>query len=350
MGPITETYAPQGYPALDLTPLGGPLRSTKPGTLRVALEDVVVGASGRRFRAAGIGKLDLGLAQELANVTAALCEHYPTVELSAVYFSDTGLGGDTLMCALDTGAFYPVLHDQALEIGDGNLGAVLSALTLAGDRELLARAKTETARLQREWESFDLCSSGTIHISPEFSSERGYDAVRRFFEARNRWCDARGLPRRIMDNRVSVASFLLLHEFGHLVDSELGRLGDDAERHVYGALEEGLLYDDGARRISRQQVRSAGLRPSDVRLVAYPQYWHPALSGQGARRRAQRRTVGPAFTPLVGSYARHYREELFAESFALLHSARDPELVQRLRGFRTALRDVGLKHRRRRQR
>ena len=139
--------------------------------------------------------------------------------------------------------------------------------------------------------------------------------------------------------RVSYQTNLLVHEFGHQVDGELLALGFEAAEHVYGELSVALF------RIPRPHVRQWNRH-----LLNWTGNSSWLLAGPGdtpAHAVARRDTTLPLLRKQIGSWKVQNRDEVFAEAFALSFTSADPDLRQRLAGFRTALADVGLMCRRR---
>jgi len=290
--------------------------------------------------------MDTLLVSELCNVFAGISEQYPSVMVGALNLYEREAGENDLMYVLGGAERWPLLHSYAVYLGEGSLDGILDEVYADDIPHMTATALREARSLSKERWRRDLLVQGTLHVSPSMASRRGYNEVRLWMAARNEWCQENGVPERTKPYSTSLATFLLLHEYGHVVDVALADLGEDAERYVYKALERGVLRRGGAGVVKRRELEENGLCQRDAALFEYPKLRPGWVRGDGERRQAQRRVVGPWVKDTLGSYAAHFRDEIFAEAFALAHSGTRGETSERLAEFKAALSEVGLARRR----
>ena len=348
----TPTYRPGGYPRLGLAPLHTELSSRSTTKLRTQLERAEHELGNLRFQALGLTRMDALLANELASVYLGLREKYRGVWVDQVNFCSTisDLDGGTLACATSTSLNTPTLHHLAFEVGSVDVREILNHLHQSSDQfdaKVIASAKQEARTLGPRAGRRDLASHGAIDISECFSHPRCYGTLQTYWEIRNYNSDIKGQPLRLVENMVSEAAFVMIHEFGHLVETAVLSQGEEAYALMLEALEDGLLRDENGRWLVKdKELREAGLTRRDARLANYPAYSN-IKRGEGAKRKAVRDVAGAPIGYALGSYARRYRDELIAEAFALAITAKDPELRARLAPFRQVLVDVGIARTRR---
>jgi hypothetical protein len=167
---------------------------------------------------------------------------------------------------------------------------------------------------------------------------------------RQRWAheatrsSAPAAPARVAPTRLSEAALVLVHEFGHLVDHHVDRLGRTAAERVYGALSL-AAFPDRLQRSPRPDRWTAY-------LFNYPTADRMAMPGRQAGGPARaaiiRAALNEELSAAFGRYATTSREELFAEAFAAMYGTPDRQLARGLTRLRRALEDVGVARRRRR--
>jgi hypothetical protein len=178
----------------------------------------------------------------------------------------------------------------------------------------------------------NVLASGAIDLHPCLATARGYERLLRWRDMQAR----RGRRPSTVAHELTVASYALVHEFGHLLDVELRLAGEDVVDEVFSIMSTAVL----------------GRTPSSRRayhghLWNYPSSYRfdgPAATTAG-RRRSMRRAIGPAIAAKLGSHAAADREELFAESFVAMWAATDPNLRRELRPMWRILRTAGLARR-----
>jgi hypothetical protein len=335
-------YEPGGYPRLGLAPVSMALRWDPRATsirLRERLERWEQHRGSSSFEARHLDRLPPALAYELANVYVSLRERYPQVRPHHVDFaSPHARSFEPLGCAEPYPQLYPTLHRLACEIGATSVDEIVLVDLDIHDR---AAARRE-AKALRSRSRTNLSTSGTIELSPCFGHPRCYRGLLDHWGRRNASAAARHRPPRYLPSHLSAASFVLTHEFGHLVDGCLLAQSDRAARKVYGALSTAAFPDE----LSRPPHAARWTR----HLLNYPAVsaaWPGPAAGGTARARITRRVLKDRLAHRFGSYAPTSREELFAEAFALAHSARDRQLRADLVPLRRALVDVGVARSRR---
>ena len=346
----SESYRPGGYPRLGLAPLGIELSKRSAALLTRQIETAEHKRGNVRFEAKGLAKLDVRLANELASVYLGLASKHHGVWVDSINFSTplSEIGSAAMAFASETSSSWPTLHALSYEIGSIDVGYVLAAAQ--HDREIdpqvLLAAEREAQCLGRRSRTLDLQSHGTIELTECFGHPRCYGTLQAYWAMRSQMSAAQGRPVRLVPTHLSEASFILTHEFGHVVDVALQAAGKEAYFHVLEALETAVLRDGGGRWLIKDRaLRDAGLTRRDARLINYPT--HFAVRGEGEWRRVVRKVVGTTIALQLGSYASWTIDEMFAEAFALMHSARDTELRSRLAGFKKSLVEVGVAQTRR---
>ena len=347
----SRSYRPGGYPRLRLAPLATSFTGRSAAEIQTALTRAIQAGGSRRFRSVGLGRLDAPLADELASVFLGVSECFPGVRVDRINFSAdvSSLGYRTLAAATDARDEWPALHVVAGALGTSDIGVALTALDgMDLDPVLQRRARREARWVTPQTRLRDMAAHGSIEFSQCFGHRDCYGTLQSYWALRHRQGLAKGKPGRLIPNQVSAASIVLLHEFGHIVEWAVQAQGDAAYRHVVDALDRGLLCDASGRRlVGRRTLASHGLPASAGHLHAYPASAMAGRPHAGAARRAQRRALGPTIATSLGTYAPAYRDEVFAEAFALSLAARDADLRGRLSVFHDALCDVGIGVRRR---
>lgn len=336
---VQVEYHPNGYPQLGLVAHSLKLRFRPDASLRRLrrrLEDWEATRGNPYFEARGLERLPVPLAFELAHVYTALREWHPEVRPDWVDFK-APLEGKTLGLAASY-AGESALREAADEVGVETFTDLLVELKhWDGDPEL-ARAAMQAVQVAiREPASLrihQLGATGSISLDGQFASARRYRELLEYWERRNARAAERGRPRRVPPLAVSAASYVLCHEFGHLLDDTIAELGLKVAEPVYARLSQALL--GGRRPRLTQWGRHLMNYPTDHDLLPGPHM------GGRARQRIVRRALKDTIAYQLGSYAPTNRDELFAESFALAYCAGDRALRTRLRPLRDALVAVGL--------
>ena len=342
----TASYRVGGYPRLGLAPLAMKLSSRSAGLLTRQLEGSERERGNLYFSAEGLHKLDIRLANELVSVFVGLSERYPSVWVDRVNFAaSSGAGEGALAYAEVASTNWPGVHALSLETGQVHLGELLAAVAERDgefDPKVLRQMRAETRQLGHRMRGRDLQSHGLIELSACLGHHQCYSILQTYWKFRSELRIAAGRPPRLQPNRVSVAAFILLHEFGHVVEGALIYLGDEAYAQVLGALEDGILRrGNGRYLLSDYRLRQVGLTRTDAHLVNYPTSADKPFSDAATRRRV-RQVVGSEVAHRLGSYSKTSRDEMFAEAFALAQCAKDPELRAMLAPFKQSLIDVGL--------
>jgi hypothetical protein len=348
----SSLYHPGGWPGLGLSPLATTLSARSAPLLTRQLEASEHKRGNTFFRALGLGRLDIRLANELASVYSGLAERYPGVRVDLINFSTSieefgpKLEGVTFRFQDN----FPTIHAAAELMGTGDIRELYD---LWSDEEF---DSATSARMERELGYYsvnglsrrDATAHASIFITECFSHPTCYAIFSARAEERNLRRAMRGEPASSLETRISEASQLLTHEFGHAVEYALKSKGEVAWGRVLRVLEDCTLRDDnGTWSIKDSALRREGLSRRDVRLINYQYVNEVTVPGDGARRRAVKRLMRSATWPLLGLYAHSFREEIFAEAFLAAHASTSPELVRRLAPFREALYEAGISVKRR---
>ena len=345
-----ESYSPGGYPRLGLSPVGLTFSTRSANKVGKQLNDAEHKRGNYRFEGFGLGRMDVSLANEFASVYLALTQRYKGVYIDRINFCRdvSTLGARVLGSSMGSGIEWPTLHGLAYEFGEMDVRDVIARIEDPDmDPKIRNKARREASRVTSSTYHRDMTAHGQIDLSECFSHPKCYGTLQSYWVMRNAIMTAKGKPSRLVDNRVSGGAFVLLHEFGHVVDWAAQEMGKDAYAHVMEALERGLLKDPAGRwMVKNSNLSDNDLTRSDARLLNYPS-WFTVVPGDGLRRRQVRHAVGPYISDSLGSYAYLAREEIFAEAFALSLSAKDDDLMERLSGFQVALRDIGIAVKRR---
>lgn len=321
------SFAPQGYPELGLQPVTITLKYRANANVETARRRVVAWEEERGnpgLRLENLEYLPKELAFELLNVYAALRERFPHVCPSHIDFSESRPEDDparnTLAYALVYPSIFPFARFGADELPWAPLGP------------------WDYRFMDQEGIS-DPTSSGSIRIGSVFSDLDDYLDLEVFWALRNQSAIRRGRPDRVrhLDLAVSSASYIFVHEFGHLLEGEILTGGVEALEPHLASLSE-IVF--GSKPESPRHYRQHLINyPAADRSVDGP------AAGSTARRNETKRTLKVAIGEALGCYAAHSRDELFAESFAVAVCSTSPNR-HRLRPFLAALRSSG--HMRRR--
>lgn len=317
--------SPDGYPHLGLSARTLPMRFRKDAnlsTLARRLERWEADHGNPLFETRNLHRVPASTAFELVNVYVALREWFPSVRLDYLNFASHA-DPDVLGFATQYTFTFPRLREM---IDPGDDPALLDTI----DDELLCEIGL-TADVT------EVHNSGSIDLHRTFTSGRGQKQMVRYWRWRNEVRARNRRPCRIPPLVVTPAAMVLVHEFGHLVESELAAGGWQALEPVYAALSEVLL-----------DVQNPDVSQWRYHLVNYParDAAGPAQGGP-ARQRQTVRALRDVIGQTLGSYAPTSRDELFADAFALAHCG-SPELRRRLFPMLAALRDCGARKARRR--
>jgi hypothetical protein len=240
-------------------------------------------------------------------------------------------------------AVRPDYLDLAADLGDGLSGAAWTypdlfphlraraAVSGTGDPHTLLAMGGPVRRRERDSAAgvCDVTASGCIELSKVFATRTGY---RRHVAVVSTHETSRVAAGRCATppTETQLAVSTLVHEFGHLVDAEVGTRGVDALDAVYGELSAAVF---GTRpKISQWRYHLANY-PALAGAVPGP------YAGRGVRRRATRAALAVPIGSVLGRYAASSRDECFAEAFCFAHCGAPP-LRERLRPFIGTLAEV----------
>lgn len=346
---VTSTYHPGGYPKIGLAPLKTKLSSRSGDRIKAQMEKAERARGNTRFRATGLGTMDPRLASELAGVYLGLAERFPGVRVDRINFcaNVSALGPVVIAAAGPVGQELPGLREAAYLLGEADIRQVIANLHVLDEET--AEAASKDARFDvRHYYSRDFTAHGGIDLGECLSHPRCYGVLQGYWQMKSAQRIARGEHPRNWPSRVSVASQLLIHEFGHVVEFALLGMGGDAHEKVLEALEGCLLKDEDGRWLaSDYQLRKHGLKRSERRLVNYPLLGTPSW-GDAAHRKTVKKVVGSGIGDMLGRYATESRTEMFAEAVLYSLAAKDQWRLNRLAPFREALWEAGLMAKRRR--
>ena len=206
-------------------------------------------------------------------------------------------------------------------------------LTRAG--EIRGRSAAAERRFILRESINDPWTSGCIRLGGVFSDPELYSALVAFWDERNEKALRRGRPDRVrhVPLETTALSYIVSHEFGHLVEGELLEEGVDRLLPIMAALSEVVF---GSRPVSPAAYRRHLINyPASHRGFAGP------AEGGAERRAATRRALKPLLGAAFGAYAAHNRDELFAEVVAVAICGTAPAR-DRLEPFLAALRADGI--------
>jgi hypothetical protein len=329
---------PRGYPRLGLKARTVNLDTTDPAVLTRRIErwERRMGNSG--FEARNLHRPAPEVAAEMANVYVALRERYPTVRPEYVDFASGDVDKGTLGTSLIYPAVFPTLRTAADLYDVDDLDELVDVATIDADPEVVSMRRS--LRREAQWIAGvrDVTCSGAIDMSRTFATKKHYAALVTYWERRNELARAAGRPPRVPQLAVSPVTFVLLHEFGHLVDGEL--LSDGYENGVdtYGAISAAVFGID--------QPAPTAWR---YHLINYPAAYAPTEThgpyGRNKDRAAEtKQRLRWVIGETLGSYAWNSRDEVFAEAFALAQGG-STALRTRLAPMLRALETAGLRRR-----
>jgi hypothetical protein len=196
-------------------------------------------------------------------------------------------------------------------------------------------------RRERAWlgDARNISRSGAIELGGVFSRARSYRALREFWQRRNARAELLGRPLRTPTLATSEATFVFVHEFGHLVEGELFYGGEWRRGEAaYGAISQAVF---GGTKPKVRQWRK--------HLINYPCFSAPECTygphqGGKTRQSATRKALHDKISCELGAYAPTARDEIFAEAFALSHCA-TAKRRKNLSGLMRALERSGLRKR-----
>lgn len=326
-----------GYPErqLSATTLHVPAGPrTSAGRVREELERWERRRGNGRFEAWNLERVPAPLASEYANIWISLREKYPEVRASHVDFA-ARRDKATLADADSYGESYPELRSVAYHTGVWTAEEALDIfdeIEVAEARKLMRELQVAHASGEAH---LDVTATGTISLSACLGHKKCHAKLVKYWEQRNARALAAGRPRRVLDLSVSVACYVFVHEFGHLVDAHLAELGERATERVYAELSRGVLDLD--RRPGAAQWRR--------NLWNYPVAYYLSnpgrYEGSSERARETKKVLREEIALKLGTYATVSRDELFAEAFSLSYGARSVKLREDLAPMRRALVSVG---------
>jgi hypothetical protein len=335
-----KLYRPEGYPELGLTAKTISLRYRKDANLaklakKVERWEAKHGNDG--FEARNLVKLPKELAFELCNVYIALRERYPEVKPDYIDFAVKNTPGQTLGLSTVYPATFPTLREAAETYDVVDLDSLLESIR--EDEEFVWNRKD--LRREKAWggEVRNVSRSGTIELGDMFRVKKHYMALLSFWERRNARASLLGRPLRTPELATSAATFVFVHEFGHLVEGEMFGSGDWRNgADVYGELSQIIL---GGKKPKVHQWRR--------HLINYPCFVAPEITygpveGGSLRQSSTKRALRTPIAEKLGTYAPVARDEIFAEAFALSHCA-EKKRRRELSGMLRALERCGLRRR-----
>lgn len=345
---VDTRYRPGGYPRLGLAPLGVSFSPTSSPATGRRLERLERRYATPLFRAHGFAALTPHQANELASVYVALRQWFPGATIDRLNVAWTpsparhkfrGLLGLAL-CRDDMGT----IRELAYELDEPRILKVLARAHEVADPDTVRQARRELRRATRSDAIFahdinqlDARAHATLALSECITHPICAAALE------NQRRDATGE----VAIATSESTYLLVHEFAHVVETALSDLTSDDMSRVWSTLDDVLLRrEDGRWLLSDYRLAQTGLRRSDARLLNYP-YNYPTATTRPGVRDAVRKVVGAEVSSVLGSYAAKDRWELFAEALTYSFIARDPALRARLAPLQRTLRDLGLEVRRR---
>lgn len=336
------THHPNGYPELGLVAKTIKLRYRKGasvGNLVKKIERWESAHGNEGFRARHLTKLPVELAYELCNVYISLRERYPDVKPDYVDFSAGAetMQGSTLGLSTTYPAMFPTLREAAETYASDDTTSILEYIReddmYVWPRNDLRREKAWLVDVQ------NVSRSGVIELGGVFAKARKYKALKDYWQLRNARAELLGRPLRTPALTTSEATFVFVHEFGHLVEGELYAGGDWRQGEAaYGAISRSIF--GGVKPKVRQWRKHLINYPAYVSL----EHTYGPHQGGAHRQRATRSALHDQIGWKLGTYAAAARDEIFAEAFALGHCA-TPKLRNELSGLLRALEGSGIRKR-----
>lgn len=335
-------YHPNGYPHLGLIPRSIKIRyrdgmSVK--TLKTRLEKWEHANGNPTFEARKLTKLPAPLAYELVQVYIAMRERFPEVKPDYVNFY-AELGPNELGEAITYVDNLPVLQSLLCDglIDDQEYYGVDDLIDIikyyGGSRGEVRAVRGETTFVKDE-AVLNPLAVGVISLGSVYSKKRAYQKLINFWAAINERSAAQGLPPRAPETGVSAASFTLIHEFGHLVESKLMATKRKNVEKIYGVLSEIIL---GVKNPKPNQWR--------YHLINYPAYYYTSVPGKHVggldRQRDTRRLLRADIRETLGTYATVKRDEIFAESFAHAYGGNSVMSRNKFKPFVDTLKNLNL--------
>lgn len=330
-------YHPQGYPRLGLSSRAytTPWRKgVSINRLKSKLEAWEKSKGNLHFEARNLDKLDSALAYELVHVYTALREWYPSVKPDFIDFSFK-YNENCLASAVSYVDYYPALREIGSASGVKTLDEIKNIVLkedISFSKDLLKRCRRELTyikKLAAIERPINLAGVGSIALSNCFSSKTNYKKLLKYWNMRNVADVSRGKFLRVADLKVSAASYVLMHEFGHMVDDILSAKRTSTVYKVWGVLSRSVYGG------SLPTINSWGKH-----LINYPSISHQVkgpVTGGKARSKIVRNSNKNQIAELLGSYAPTWRDEIFAEAFALCYGAKEHKTKKVLKPFKIAL-------------
>lgn len=333
-------YYPNGYPELGLCAKTLKLHYRVDANLEKLakrLEKWEAERGNYGFEARNLTKLPTALAFELCHVYVAMRERYPEVKPDYVNFAAQTGQANTLGLSTIYPSVFPTLREAAETYDISDLESLLEAVREDDD---FAWRRRELRR-EKAWlgDTRNVSRSGVIELGSIFRTKKHYRTLKAFWEKRNARAILLGRPLRTPELATSEATFVFLHEFGHLVEGELfGDQGWERGEDVYAELSVAIL---GIERPEAQQWSN--------HLINYPCFVAPETTygpqqGGLSRQMQTKRINKHKIAEKLGTYAPVARDEIFAEAFALSHCASKKRRGE-LKGLLRALERAGLRKR-----
>jgi hypothetical protein len=349
--PIGEVppHHPGGYPKLGLAPLSLQLSTTSTTKLERQLITHEFARGNTGFTTRNLSKLDIDLANELVSVYLGLAERFPGVPVEYINFSANlyRFKGSTAGLATTRATTIPKLHLQPRATNDDAIVKKIYSTKHQTVMPTRLHHGISPAERLRVLEHNDL-SPGRISLATWLGSPRNLTDWATRHEKWQRDRIRVGEP--VFEwypIPVSHPTHTLLHEFGHLVEHSLLRMGPEPYDYVISALEDGFLRNtDGSWLVSDRKLRAAGLTRAETRLHNWPN--EEEFSAE-AWRKVLRRAISWEMHLAVMISLTPWRSECFAEMFmhSMVHTS--PATKARLTPFQEALYDVGISVKRRRK-
>jgi hypothetical protein len=339
LAPATSLVSPHGYPQLGLY-ADHPLRYKEGDTgekARAWVESFEHSLGNTSFQAYRLDKVEGSIAHELANVYVSLRQYHPLVRPDWVNFAawrmeDKRAYGETYGYHTVYPHLRPVLAAVCAPVDEQDeiSRMVIDDLLEDGD-DFMAAALFEELSLLKLYDTQDVTSTGTIRIWSGVSTLRRQKSTLRLRQKENVKDYEKGRPLANLPTCVNWATYVLLHEFGHLVDAVVWQT--NRAPSVYGPLSTALVEEGRPNQL--QWSKHLANYPTTTFMNQYP---GPAAGGK-ARGKIVKKSLKGQLAQHLGPYGTMNREEMFAEAFAAAWSASDPTLRRRLEVFqRSAIR------------
>ena len=335
-------YHPNGYPHLGLVPRSIKIHyrdGMSVHTLKKRLEKWERANGNPEFQARKLTKLPAPLAYELVQVYISMRERFPNTKPDYVNFcADLEYNelGETFTYIDNMPVMQSLLCDGIIDgtehYGTDEMADIVK--DYGGSKGDIKAVKNETLFYKQE-AVLNPLAVGVISIGSVYSKKRAYQKLINFWRDINERALAQGLPPRTPEIGVSAASFTLVHEFGHLVESSLLATKRKNVEKVYGVLSEIVL---GVKKPKPNQWR--------YHLINYPSYYYTNVKGKhvgGAeRQRNTRRRLRADIRETLGTYATVKRDEIFAEAFAHAYAGNSVKFRSKFKPFVNIMKDLNL--------